>query len=126
MRQLYISVFIIALSIFAGCAHVSNGKDPIPLDGSYKNEDMAIEIRNNIFIGYDPATKIKIKCNFERKGDFIYIQPYIPEGQKMSRNVVTVWRVTKSGLESHHVEDMDTGEKFYENSRNVISLRKIE
>jgi hypothetical protein len=132
-------LFGILLILLSGCGKKPNDDTyntvtPEPmkmpqqnLDGIYKvegKESGGFEIKGNKMISTDPVTGKKMEVSFEQKGNCIYVKPYIPEGEKIVRNIVVVYKIVDKGLESTHVEDAYTGERLNAEMPKVLYVKQ--
>ena len=120
-------LFGIILILLSGCGKTPDDDNTIPvtpqavdmtkkdLDGIYKvegKESGGFEIKDNKMISTDPATGKKMEVSFEQKSGCIYVKPLIPEGEKIERDIVVVYKIVEKGLLISHVEDANTGERI--------------
>jgi hypothetical protein len=124
MKKYFNSITVLTLLLVSVCGSSCATKENIPkLEGFYSNGEMGFEFKEGMCSIYH-FKNLKGKVEYKVKDGFVYISPPKKDLKKMSRQAWPVYKIENDRIVANHVEDMETGEKFYENLKGTIVLKK--
>ena len=123
----YLTLFILgSVALFSSCTanRIEGNNASREIAGRYSDGKVTFVFKDNKCFGYGPDNKLMSESPYFVKGDLVFISPPEKDLKKMIRRVFGVYKMRGNKLIFSHVEDMDTGDRFYEEKAGEIVLEK--
>lgn len=94
------------------------------LSGKYTNGQISFYFKGKECLGYGPDNTLMSRSPYHVRGNYVYISPPESDLKSMTRKAFVVYIIEGNNLVASHIEDMETGDKFYQEMAGTIILRK--